>query len=223
MRPRVAVLDVNETLSDLSPLADRFAAVGLPPTLAPTWFAAVLRDGFALAALGDSAPFAEIGGDLLRAYLHEAGVRGDDAEAAVSGVLEGFLGLGVHPDVPGGLRRLADAGVRLVTLSNGSTRVAERLLTGAGVRDVVEQVLSVEQAGVWKPAPGAYRYAADVLGEPVDELLMVAVHPWDLHGAARAGLRTAWVDRRGGSPYPRYFARPDLVVSGLDDLATRLA
>ncbi len=50
---------------------------------------------------------------------------------------------------------------------------------------------------------------------------MIAVHPWDLHGAARAGMRTAWIDRYG-SPYPQYARTPDLRVSGVRELAARL-
>lgn len=51
--------------------------------------------------------------------------------------------------------------------------------------------------------------------------MLVAVHPWDVDGAARAGLRSCWIDRTG-APYPLRFRRPDLVADGLDDLARRL-
>ncbi len=51
--------------------------------------------------------------------------------------------------------------------------------------------------------------------------MLVAVHPWDIHGAHEAGLMTAWVDR-SGSPYPTCFAAPDLTVAGLPELAARL-
>ena len=56
-RPRVVVFDVNETLSDMTPLADRFADVGAPELLAKVWFASLLRDGFALAASNSYRPF----------------------------------------------------------------------------------------------------------------------------------------------------------------------
>ena len=52
--------------------------------------------------------------------------------------------------------------------------------------------------------------------------MLVAVHPWDLDGAARAGLRTAWVDR-GGAPYPRSFTDPEVRATDLVDLARQLA
>lgn len=49
--PAVVVFDVNETLSDMTPMAQRFTDVGAPADLATLWFATVLRDGFALTSL----------------------------------------------------------------------------------------------------------------------------------------------------------------------------
>jgi 2-haloacid dehalogenase len=219
-RPAVVVFDVNETLSDLTPMAQRFAEIGLPEHLAPTWFASVLRDGFALAAVGSSARFAEIAGEVLKTQLRQAGVQ-TDPDDAVRVVLEGFLALEVHPDVVDGVRALRDAGLRLVTLSNGGAQVAERLLSGAGVRDAFEHVLSVEEAGIWKPAPAAYGYAARVCGVDLAATVMVAVHPWDTDGGARAGMRTAYVDRTGVG-FPGHLTPPDLTVRGIDDLARQL-
>ncbi len=220
-RPAVVVFDVNETLSDLTPMAQRFAEIGLPEHLAPTWFASVLRDGFALAAVGSSARFVEIAGEVLKTQLRQAGVQTDPDEA-VRVVLEGFLALEVHPDVVHGVRALRDAGLRLVTLSNGGAQVAERLLSGAGVRDAFEHVLSVEEAGIWKPAPAAYGYAARVCGVDLAATVMVAVHPWDTDGGARAGMRTAYVDRTGVG-FPGHLTPPDLTVRGIDDLARQLS
>ena len=218
---RVIVFDVNETLSDLAPMAQRFASVDLPPHLAQTWFAQVLRDGFALAATGDSASFAAIAAGALHTVLATHAPH-RDSEAAVQHVLEGFRSLAVHPDVPEGVRVLEDAGLRLVTLSNGAPDVAEALLTRAGVRERFERLLSVEDAGLWKPALASYAYAARACEVSPADMMLVAVHPWDVHGAARAGLRTAWVTRDEGAAYPSYFTAPDLIVTGLDDLAHQL-
>jgi 2-haloacid dehalogenase len=67
--PSVVVFDVNETLSDLSGMAERFADVGAPGHLAALWFASVLRDGFALTAAGATPRFAELATGLLDAVL----------------------------------------------------------------------------------------------------------------------------------------------------------
>ena len=57
----VLVFDVNETLSDMRPLRHAFEEVGVPGELAATWFASVLREGFALAVHGEAQPFSVLG------------------------------------------------------------------------------------------------------------------------------------------------------------------
>ncbi len=219
-RPSVVVFDVNETLSDLSPMADRFADLGVPGAMAGPWFAMVLRDGFALTAAGASERFAVVAEGVLRTLLAPEQLdRGLDD--AVAHVLSGFTALPVHPDVPDGVRALREQGLRLVTLSNGAAAVAEQLLTRAGVRDDFERLLSVEDAGVWKPDPASYAYAARTCGVDVAELMLVAVHPWDIDGARRAGLSATWVSR-SGADYPRHFHPPTHTVRGLPELAALL-
>jgi 2-haloacid dehalogenase len=219
--PAVVLFDVNETLSDMAPMAARFEDVGASPALATTWFASLLRDGFALTAAGASAPFAMIGAELLRTLL-PADELNRSLDAAVEHILSGFSALPVHPDVPEGLRALAATGRRLVTLSNGSASVAEGLLERSGLTSCVQRLLSVEDAGAWKPAAAAYTYAAAQCGVQAHQMVLVTVHPWDVDGAGRAGLRTAWLNR-SAARYPAHFRRPDLKVASLLDLADRLS
>jgi 2-haloacid dehalogenase len=219
-RPAVIVFDVNETLSDMSPLGRRFEDIGAPAHLAKTWFAGLLRDGFALTTVGASEPFARIAAEALRVALDGLSLNRGVGDA-VQHVMEGFATLDVHPDVPDGVRALHDLGIRLVTLSNGSASVAEALFDRAGIRSDFEALLSVEDAGVWKPATAAYAHALDTCGVDPREAMLVAVHPWDIDGAARAGLATAWVNRADGH-YPEYFSAPDLSPRSLTDLAEQL-
>jgi 2-haloacid dehalogenase len=150
--PSVIVFDVNETLSDLAPMADRFAEIGAPPQLARLWFATVLRDGFALTAAGRSERFSLIGEQALDTLFADVPLdRGLDA--AVEHVLSGFTSIPPHPDVPAGVRALRAAGLRLVTLTNGSTDIAETSLDTAGLGGEFEALLSVDEARR-RPAPG---------------------------------------------------------------------
>lgn len=215
--PPIVVFDVNETLSDLSGMQQRFTAVGAPPGLAATWFAGVLRDGFALTAVGQNPPFAHVAEQVLRAALADQPLTRPLPEA-VAHVLSGFGGLPLHPDVAPGVRALRGAGHRLITLTNGAAQVSEQLLTQAGLRSEFELLLSVADAGAWKPAAAAYDYAVRATGATAGDLLLVAVHPWDIDGAARAGLHTAWVNRSGG-PYPQMFRPPERQVRRIDELA----
>jgi 2-haloacid dehalogenase len=135
--------------------------------------------------------------------------------------MDGFAQLSVHPDVPDGVRALRRSGHRLVTLSNGSIQVGERLFAAAGISHEFEALLSVEDAGAWKPARTSYEYAARTCGTELGEMMLVAVHPWDIDGAARAGMATAWIDR-AGAPYPDVFTPPTLTAASLTGLAAQL-
>jgi 2-haloacid dehalogenase len=215
--PKVVVFDVNETLSNMEPMARRFVEIGVPEWTAKLWFANLLRDGFALTAAGSSSPFAEIAEGSLRTVL-TGSTLSCDLDSAVDRILSAFMDLDVHPDVVDGVTALSELGFRLVTLTNGSTAVPDRLLSVAGIRGRFEQLLSVEDAGEWKPAPGSYHFAARSCGVKPEQMLLVAVHPWDIDGATRVGLRTAWINR-SGSPYPPYFRPPDHAVATLTSLS----
>jgi 2-haloacid dehalogenase len=218
--PSVIVFDVNETLSDMSPMGARFADIGAPEHLARLWFAALLRDGFALTAAGGQERFAVLAEHALRTVL--TGVQlNRDMDAAVEYVMAGLRELSVHPDVAEGVRALRATGHRLVTLTNGSADMAEQLLRTAGVREEFDALLSVEDAGAWKPARAAYEYAARRCDSDIADMLLVAVHPWDTDGAARAGMVTAWLNR-SALPYPEYFRPPRHTVADLTELASRL-
>ncbi len=220
-RPAVVVFDVNETLTDMSPLRGRLVEVGASGALFDTWFASTLRDGFAVTAAGGYAEFADIARHTLTGLLAGRPDAPADPARAADHVLAGLPGLDLHPDVPEGLRRLHGAGVRLVTLTNGATSMSDGALARAGVADLFDARLSVADAGRWKPAAESYAFAASAVGEPAERLALVAVHPWDVDGAVRAGLTGAWLDR-SAEDYPPYLAGPTLSAGSLPELAEAL-
>ncbi len=178
----------------------------------------MLRDGFALSIHGEAPGFLDLARELLLRELSTQTGLDAPPEDVVDEVLERFGSLDVHPDVGPGLRTLADAGVELTAFSNGSAAGVQGLLDRAGLSETVARVLSVEDISTWKPHPAAYAYASGRLQRRADELTLVAVHPWDLDGAARAGWRTAWVDREG-APWPDSFRRPPAHVASFEELA----
>jgi len=217
----LVVFDVNETLSDLGRMSQHFEEIGAPPQLAALWFASVLRDGFALTAAGGNPPFGDVAEDALRTLLAEQPLNRDVGDA-IAHVMTSLQGLPVHPDVVEGVRALAAGGFRMAALTNGAAATAEALLERAGIREDVGPVLSVQDARRWKPAPESYAYALGTVQREADDVVLVAVHPWDIDGAARAGLRTAWLNR-SGVPYPSTMTRPDHEVSTIGELAGLLA
>ena len=211
--------DVNETLFGLDRLRPAFTDAGLDSNLVPVWFARLLRDGFALAALGGYRPFADVAAETLRGL----GTTVDDS--AVATVITAMRELDPHPDVEPALRTLRDAGIPAVTLTNGSVEAVQALLSRAGLSGYLAANLSVDAVRRWKPALDPYRYAVSELAVNPGSLVLVAAHPWDCAGAAAAGLRAAWVNR-SGQQWPAVFpeaefSAPDLAALVNTLLATR--
>jgi 2-haloacid dehalogenase len=219
--PAVAVLDVNETLADLAGLRGRFEAVGAPGHLLETWFASTLRDGFAITAAGGYVEFQETALAAMEALFSGVDGLARPPHEAAEAVMAAFAELDLHPDVAPGLTRLHEAGVRLVTLTNGSAALTRALLERGGVEHLIEQRLSVSETRRWKPAPEPYVMAAERCEVPIADVALIAAHPWDVDGAARAGMRGAWLNRRG-LPYPHFFTPPAVTGSSVTALAEGL-
>jgi 2-haloacid dehalogenase len=218
--PSVLLFDVYETLSDLSPLGGRFDDVGAPAHLTRTWLATLLLDGMALTAARAQAHFTQLAVGTLRTSFTGLALN-RTVDEAIAHIMGGFDELGVHADVPAGLAALEALGPRLVTLSNAEVSVVERLFERAGLAGHFDRHLSTEDAGIWKPAPAAYAYAAGRCRSRPAAMMLVAVHPWDINGAHLAGLRTAWINRTGAT-YPSYFNAPTLEAPSLTHLAQLL-
>lgn len=147
-----------------------------------------------------------------------ADTAGVEDPAAVARLARSGRRLPPWPDTVAGLAALAER-FALVGLSNASRTALLELNAHAGLR--WHQALSAEDAHTYKPNPAVYQVAVTVSGRPPERLLMVAAHAWDLRGAQRLGLRTAYVARPVGDP-PSPSDRFDVYADDLADLARQL-
>jgi 2-haloacid dehalogenase len=215
----VCVFDVNETLLDLSGLDGPFERLFGDRGARTAWFGQLLQSAMVATITDRYADFGTVGRAALEMTAARLGVTlsDDDREAVVAGMTR----LPAHPEVPGALRRLEQAGTRLAALTNSTERVARAQLEHAGILDRFQAVLSADAVRRLKPAPEPYRMAADRLGVDPGEVLLVAAHAWDIAGALRAGCQAAFVARPGKVLDP-LVEPPELVVADLDELANRL-
>ena len=124
-----------------------------------------------------------------------------------------------YPDAVEGLRSLSQR-YGLVALSNGEQWYLEELL-GNNVPVPFDAIISVDQVGMFKPAPGIYRKAAQRLGCEPGEIMMVAAHAFDILGAQACGFRAAYVNRYR-LPTEDSVYQPDIIVDDFVQLAARL-
>jgi 2-haloacid dehalogenase len=213
-RPAVVAFDVIETLASLEPLRARLTQTGQPPGLLEAWYTRTLRDGMALSATGDYTGFTEVADAALRGLTHYT-----ISDDQVAYVMAGFDELPAFPDALPSVTQLAEAGLRVACLTNGSASFTSSFVERAGLR--VDRIISVGEVYRWKPASVVYLYAAEVLGVSPDRLALVAAHDWDCHGAKRAGLTTGWVSRKAGG-FGAPFAPPDVRGEDLTEVAAKL-
>lgn len=122
------------------------------------------------------------------------------------------------PDVRTGLEALRTQRV-VAALSNGHTALLVDLARHGDLR--FDCLVSAELVRRYKPSRNVYLKAAELLAVEPGEVMLVAAHPFDLEGARRAGLRSAFVDRpqeHGPDSPKRSDPDADVSVAGLHEL-----
>ncbi len=137
-------------------------------------------------------------------------------------LLEAYLTLAAFPDVRPGLAALKARGLRLAILSNGEPKMLEAAARSAGIVDLLDAILSVEEVKIFKPSPRVYQLAPEHLRVRPGELGFVSSNGWDVAGAASTGLQTFWIQRRAAEPPEELGFPADHTVSTITDLPALL-
>jgi 2-haloacid dehalogenase len=124
------------------------------------------------------------------------------------------------PDVVAALDKLRGAGYRLAVLSNGDRDMLQAARPHIGF--AFDHVVSVQEAGYFKPHWKAYAKACEIVGAERSSILFVANHAFDCIGAKACGMRAAFVNRRR-RPFGETPHQPDLIVADFAELAAVLA
>ena len=116
---------------------------------------------------------------------------------------------------------LKSVGLKTAILSNGSPDSLDAAVNKAGIGDLLDAVLSVERAGVYKPHPKVYQLAVDGLAIPAGAISFQSSNGWDAYAASTFGMRVVWCNRYGQRP-ERLPGRPDREIASLEELPALL-
>ncbi len=213
---RACVFDAYGTLFDFASAAAGCADV-LGDQAAPLtalWREKQLQYSWLRAVQGRHADFWQVTGEALdfaleALRLHDAGLR--------ERLMNLYLTLAAFPDVSQVLRALRAAGLRTAILSNGSPAMLRAAVENAGLGDLLDLSLSVEEVGVYKPHPKVYQLAVDRLALMPGAIVFLSSNAWDAYAASAFGLRTIWCNRYGQAP-ERLPGAPDREIRSLADL-----
>jgi 2-haloacid dehalogenase len=160
------------------------------------------------------ADFWQVTGDALDYALETLGL---DQPKLHDALMQLYLTLDCFAEVPDVLRQLKRAGLRTAILSNGSPTMLDAAVKNAGLADLLDAVLSVEEVGAFKTDPRVYQLAVDRLGIPAQAIAFQSSNAWDAYAASAFGMRVVWCNRYGGRP-ERLPGAPDREVTTLADL-----
>ncbi|WP_018261188.1 haloacid dehalogenase type II [Methylobacterium sp. WSM2598] len=216
---RAVVFDAYGTLFDVHSAVQRHAA-GLGPqaaSLSETWRQKQLEYSWVLSLIGRYAPFRRLTEQALDTAL--ALHPGVDP-ALRPALLDAYRALDAYPEVPATLEALRARGLRTAILSNGDGPMLDEAVRAARLGPLLDAVLSVDPAGIFKTSPRAYALATAHLGLAAPEILFVSSNRWDVAGACAFGLAPVWVNRAGRPdeyadlPPVRVIDRLDALLSG---------
>jgi 2-haloacid dehalogenase len=110
-------------------------------------------------------------------------------------LLNGYLHLKPWPDAEASLRKLKDAGVRLITIANFSPAMLRSNADGAGLTGLFDELVSTDANHTYKPDPRAYELGMKRLNLRKEDIVFAAFGGWDAAGAKAFGYPTFWVNR----------------------------
>lgn len=202
MAIKACIFDAYGTLFDVSAAAREAAAEPGNEAIAESWQELAfdwrrkqLEYSWLRAITGEHKDFWAVTKDALDWALATRNLAGHTALR--DRLLALYWKLSAYPEVPEVLARLKRADIATAILSNGSPDMLDAAVQSAGIGGLLDDVLSVERVGIFKPAPQVYELATTRFDCPRDAILFVSSNGWDIAAAAGYGFFTAWVNRAG--------------------------
>ena len=189
--------------------ADKVSALWRQKQLEYTWLRSLM---------GAHADFWQVTGDGLDYALAANGVSDSSLRTRL---MDLYLSLDAYPDVADALKRLRAGGKATAILSNGAPKMLDAAVASAGLTDLLDAALTIEDVGIYKPDRRVYQLAVERLRVPPRRICFVSTNAWDAAGAAYFGFRVAWLNRFGQQP-ERLPGKPAAVITSLSELPALL-
>lgn len=213
------IVDMQKGLNEaVTPFLKKKRWTGKPNSFV-TWWRRTHYEHSMIDALCDRGhtPYRQIGHRAVSYVMDRCGF--DYTQDDVRWLVSRIERLKPFPDVIEALHQLRDAGVKLVILSNGDRDMLEAAKEHIGFP--FDEVISVQEAGYFKPHWKTYATAEARTGEERSSILFVANHAFDCIGAKSYGMRSAFIDRRR-RPFGETPHQPDLIVRNFAELAAAM-
>jgi 2-haloacid dehalogenase len=216
MRPKIFVFDAYGTLFDVHSAAAR-QKDNIGPNwerLSQTWRSKHLEYSWIHAQTGRHCAFWTL---TERSLDYSIALVGGVPPGVRAHLLDAYRTLSAFPEAPGVLQKLKGDGAQLAILSNGDPDMLADAVKASRLDGLFDAVLSVAEAGVFKPAMRVYQLSTDRFACQPGDISFQSSNRWDAAAATVFGHRTVWINRSGApDEYPDMPA--DVVLKDLSGL-----
>ena len=120
-------------------------------------------------------------------------------------------------EVKDALNKLKQSNYKLAILSNGTPNLLNELVVSNGLKDIFDDIFSVEEVGIFKPDSKVYDLPINKYNIEKDKVLFLSANTWDVSGAGNYGYNTVWVNRNNNI-FDKLDFEPNQQISNLSEL-----
>jgi len=120
-------------------------------------------------------------------------------------------------EVSDALKKLKKSNYKLAILSNGTPDLLNELVISNQLKDIFDDIFSVEEVGIFKPDSKVYDLPINKYNIEKNEVLFLSANTWDVSGAGNYGYNTVWVNRNNNI-FDKLDFEPNKQISNLSEL-----
>ena len=120
-------------------------------------------------------------------------------------------------EVRDALNKLKQSNYKLAILSNGTPDLLNELVVSNGLKDIFDDIFSVEEVGIFKPDSKVYDLPINKYNIEKNEVLFLSANTWDVSGAGNFGYQPVWVNRNNNI-FDNLDYKPNKEIKSLSEL-----
>ena len=214
---KLAIFDVNQTIFNFNEIKNRFKQKKINPLLVNQWFINTLKEGFASSTPENFLSFTEIAKEELKKLI----IQKKKDPQILKFLFSGFKNLKANHDIKNSFTILRKQNIKIATLTNGPKKNSINLLKKNKLIELVNYQFSIEDIKIWKPHPEPYLYVSNKLNYYPDEIIMIAVHGWDINGAKKVGMKTGYI-KSYEKKLSSYYDKADFEADSCKELVLKI-
>ena len=125
--------------------------------------------------------------------------------------------LSPYPEVKKVLEDLKKKNIKLAILSNGTPSLLNELVQKNNLKDLFEDLFSIETVKVYKPDSKVYDLPVQKYKIKPQEITFLSANTWDVSGAGNYGYNSIWVNRNN-SVFDNLDFKPKNEINNLTQL-----